>query len=108
MDVYSGTERKREVRIMLKQIFSLLTATVIVAFANAWAIGAELKVIPSIGLMESYNDNIYLTPQYQVKGWVTTATPGLELTGRTERLDVSLSARGKFDYYTSYDDTAYK
>ena len=108
MDVYSGTKSRKKGNIILKQVVSLFAAVMIMAFATAWAVGAELKVIPSIGLMESYNDNIYLTPQYQVKGWVTTVTPGLELTGRTERLDVSLSARGKFDYYTSYDDSAYK
>lgn len=106
MGIWSGKKRKKQESIILKQAFSLFAAVVMLGFAPTWAVGAEYKIIPSIGLMESYSDNIYLTPDYKVQSWITSATPGLELTGRTEKLDVNLSARGKFDYYMSYDDSA--
>ncbi len=106
MGIRAEMKRTKKASVTLKQAFNLLAAVLIVAFAPLWAVSAELKIIPSIGLMESYNDNIYLTPDYHVKGWITTATPGLLLSGRTEKLDVGLSARGKFDYYMGIDDSA--
>ena len=108
MGICSGKMKKKKKSIMLKQAFSLFAAVVMVTFAPAWAIGAEYKVIPSIGLAESYSDNLYLTPEHKVQSWITTVVPGLALTGRSEKLDVNLSARGKIDYYMSRDDAALK
>jgi len=57
------------------------------------AMGAEFKLIPSLGLQEEYNDNIFYTDKNRVDDFITTVTPGLELVNRTEKADVNLLAR---------------
>jgi hypothetical protein len=53
--------------------------------------GEELKLIPSLGLKEEYNDNLFFTEKDKKGDFVTTISPGLELSDRTERLDFNLS-----------------
>jgi len=52
----------------------------------------EFKVIPSLALKETYNDNVFFSPDNRIKSWITNVTPGLELVNKTERLDLNLSA----------------
>ncbi len=56
-------------------------------------IGDEFKLIPSIGIKEEYNDNLFFTEKDKKDDFITTILPGLELINRTERLDLNLSAR---------------
>ena len=52
----------------------------------------EFKLIPSIGIREEYNDNIFYSSNDTVDDFITTIRLGLELIERTERLDLNLSA----------------
>jgi hypothetical protein len=49
----------------------------------------EFRLVPSLAAREGYNSNIYFTPQDPVESWVTKVTPGLDVSGRTERLDAA-------------------
>ena len=51
----------------------------------------EFKLIPSLGLSEQYNDNLLLTERNKKDDFITSISPGLELSDRTERLDLNLS-----------------
>ncbi len=55
--------------------------------------GDEIKLTPFASLKEGYNDNIFLDSSNQKSDFITTFSPGLELSDRTERLDASLSLR---------------
>jgi len=57
----------------------------------AGAFGYEFRLVPSLAAQEGYNSNIYFTSQDRVDSWVTKVTPGLDLSGKTERLDAALS-----------------
>jgi len=49
----------------------------------------EFRLVPSLAAREGYNSNIYFTPQDPVDSWVTKVTPGLDVSGKTERLDAA-------------------
>ncbi len=53
----------------------------------------ELRLIPSLSVSEQYNDNILFTPNDKIRDFITTLSPGLGMTDRTERMDTELLAR---------------
>lgn len=53
--------------------------------------GQELKLTPSLATQEEYNDNIFLSSGNRIDDFITTVTPALELSSRTERRNASLS-----------------
>ncbi len=71
----------------------------------AIARGDELCFIPSVALMEQYNSNILLVPEADgvIKDYITTISPGFDLTNKTERLDSLLSLRLDRMQYSKYD-----
>ena len=56
----------------------------------AGAFGYDFRLVPSLAAQEGYNSNIYFTPQDRVDSWVTKVTPGLDVSGKTERLDAAV------------------
>jgi hypothetical protein len=88
----------------LPSIFSLLLLSSLLPFPMSEAMGAEFKLIPSLGLQEEYNDNIFYTDKNRVDDFITTVTPGLELVNRTEKVDVSLLARMGVLWYADNHD----
>ena len=52
--------------------------------------GNELKLTPSVTLKEEYNDNIFFSVNDRKKDFISTLTPGIELSDRSEKLDVNL------------------
>ena len=63
------------------------------------AAGDESKFIPSLDLKESYNDNVVFSANDKLHSLITTVTPGLSFTKRTEMLDLGLSARADIARY---------
>lgn len=63
-----------------------------VIFACAGSINADggRKLIPSITILEEYNDNIFMTAIDETDDVISTVSPGLELVEKTERLDASI------------------
>ena len=55
----------------------------------AGALGYDFRLVPSLAAREGYNSNIYFTPQDRVDSWITRVAPGLDVSGRTERLDAA-------------------
>jgi len=66
-------------------------ALALLATAPAAVSGQELKLTPSLAAQEEYNDNIFLATGNRLDDFITTLTPALELSSRTERHDTSLS-----------------
>lgn len=50
----------------------------------------ELKLVPSLTLKEEYNDNIFFSTSGRQSDFVSTMTPGIELSDRSERLDADI------------------
>lgn len=90
--------RKSAVRI------AFVAVALLVALPSG--VGAdEFKVIPSLALQEGYNDNILYTTSDKISSWVTTISPGLALTNRTEKLDLMLS--GLVDVLRYHEESNY-
>ena len=85
-----GVARKMEATIF-PLVFAFLFLSSV--FPSREARGAEFKLIPSVGVKEEYDDNLFFTEKDRVDDFITTITPGLELVNRTEKLDVNLLAR---------------
>jgi hypothetical protein len=66
-------------------------ALLLLAAMPAQAPGEELRLTPSIAVKEEYNDNIFLAVGNGVDDFITTLSPALELSSRTERRNGSLS-----------------
>ena len=64
---------------------------VLLALAPATVMGQELILTPSLAAKEEYNDNIFLSSGSSVGDFITTLTPSLELSSRTERRNIDLS-----------------
>ena len=65
-------------------------ATIAMAMLSPGGASAyEFRLVPSLAAQEGYNSNIYFTPQDPVDSWVTKVTPGLDVSGKTERLDAA-------------------
>ena len=59
------------------------------------AVADDFKVTPALGIKEEYNDNILYWVSDVEKDFITTVSPELTLTEKTERLDLKLW--GKLD-----------
>ena len=53
----------------------------------------DFRLIPSIDIKGEYNDNIFFDDRNEEEDFITTVSPGLKLSNRTERLNLGLSAR---------------
>lgn len=71
--------------------FAVAALALLVVLPSA-VVADEFKVIPSLALSEGYNDNILYSTSDTISSWVTTISPGLALTNRTEKTDLMLSA----------------
>lgn len=66
----------------------------------AWAEG--FNVTPSVAVRQEYNDNIFFTTTGAIDDYITTISPGLEISQESERLNASLN--GRVDGLVYYDN----
>lgn len=66
----------------------------------AGAAAYDFRLTPSVGVREEYNNNLYFDRDDEKDTWLTTVSPALEMTWRTERLDASLGGTGYWRSYT--------
>jgi len=77
-------------------------ATIAMAMLSPGGASAyEFRLVPSLAAREGYNSNIYFTPQDPVESWVTKVTPGLDLSGKTERLDAAAGGNVTWWWYNA-------
>lgn len=62
-------------------------------FGHFSAGGGERKWIPSIGLREEFNDNIFLSASDEVDDFITTLSLGLTFKERNERVNAEISGK---------------
>ena len=56
-------------------------------------------IMPTLGLQEEFNDNIFQTEQNRRWDLITVLTPGIALAANTPRLDLTLQYNPSFEYY---------
>ncbi|MEA5112574.1 MAG: outer membrane beta-barrel protein [Geobacteraceae bacterium] len=81
----------------------LLVALLLSGFCGS-ALGDEIKFTPFASLKQEYNDNIFLDPHDRKSDFITTFSPGLEISDRNERLDAALSLRFNGILYAHNDN----
>ncbi|MCE5311706.1 MAG: hypothetical protein LLF86_00985 [Nitrospiraceae bacterium] len=84
------------------RIAALFAALVLLLPATGY--GYELMPTLSIGLGESYNDNIYLTHSDRKGDFVTSITPGIDLSLKSLNTEIVLGYHPGFNYYASHSD----
>jgi len=67
----------------------LLLAVFLMSAGSAFA--DQFRLLPSISLKQEFNDNLFFDERAKSHDFVTTISPGLELTNKTEKLDLALS-----------------
>lgn len=83
----------------------LFTLTFLCAFVLHGEVTAgEFKLTPSAGLKGEYHDNLFFTEKRKKDEWITTLSPGIELSHRTERLDLNVLGRASFLFYADYHE----
>jgi hypothetical protein len=69
----------------------LLIAVFLMSAGSAFA--DEFKLLPGISLRQEYNDNLFFDRWAKTHDFITTISPKLDLTNKTEKLDLALSGR---------------
>jgi len=66
----------------------------------------ETKLIPSIEAKQAYNDNVFFDSRkaYVEEDFISTLTPGLEITDKSERLEARLKASFPLVYYADLNE----
>jgi uncharacterized protein (PEP-CTERM system associated) len=62
----------------------------------------EFTILPRVSISESYNDNIFLTPDHRKSDFITYLTPGVSVFGTTPNVQVSLDYAPTFAAYASH------
>ncbi len=75
----------------MKRILYIVLAVALLAVRPA--LGNELKLAPSVTLKEEYNDNIFFSTNDRKSDFISTLTPGVELSDRSEKMDANLLLR---------------
>jgi hypothetical protein len=91
--------------MMMAAVRLVIAALMLVVVLPTGAPADEFKVIPSLALSEGYNDNILYETSNEISSWVTTVSPALTLTNRTEKVDLMLS--GLVDIVRYHEESDY-
>jgi len=77
-----------------------------IALNGVWcsAYGNEIKFTPFASLKQEFNDNIFLDSHDKQSDFISTFSPGIELSDRSERLDAALSLRISGILYARSED----
>ncbi len=83
-----------------------LALLIIVAglFCPLAARGDEFRLIPSVGVRQTYDDNIFFEEKNTTDDIVTTISPALRLIEKTERLNAMVSSQIDWVLYLENDD----
>lgn len=70
-----------------------ILAIVLLQLYPSLVLGYELRLVPSIAIKEEYNSNIFLSADNVKTDFITTLSPGIEMTDRTGRMNADLNLR---------------
>ena len=79
-------------------------AFIVLAITPAPLSADELKLTPGLSVQEEYNDNIFLVSGNKQSDFITTLTPSLEFSSRTEQHAASISGGVNWLSYVRYTE----
>lgn len=82
-----------ELKNFIKIKHLVLILIILIFLPLNWTKAQEFKLIPSFNIKEEYNDNLFFTEKDKQKDFITTISPAIELSNKTERLDLNFSGR---------------
>jgi hypothetical protein len=68
----------------------ILKSTVVTLSLISPSLAAEVTVVPACEIKEEYNDNVFLVADNKKSDFITTLTPGITFSRRSERSNVTL------------------
>lgn len=77
----------------------VLLLGVVLGGEGGLALAQTFTLTPSLAVLETYDDNVLLSSTDRQSDFVTSIIPGLRLTVRDPRWDVTLAASARADYY---------
>ena len=82
----------------------VLLLGVVLGGEGGLALAQTFTLTPSLAVSETYDDNVLLSSTDRQSDFVTSISPGLRLTVRDPRWDVTLAASARADYYADRPD----
>jgi hypothetical protein len=98
-DMFHEVNDMRKSRLFV--IFSFVFVFSLSLLDISWA---GLKLTPSIGIREEYNDNIFLTPSHEEEDFITSINPAVYTTFDTKWLTLSLDYGLNFRFYAHHSE----
>jgi len=85
-------------RNLMRFLSSLSAALPALLPCPAWA--AKWEIVPTLSVVETYTDNLSLTPDaVKQSNWVTQVIPGISIAATGERLRFNFVYAPEFTYY---------
>ncbi len=85
--------------VIRRLLFALIAC--LFCSANLWA---EAEVHPRVSVSEEYNDNIYLSDDDAEDDWITTISPGLNLSYNNRSIRALIDYSMRFRFYADHTD----
>jgi len=79
--------------MILKKGIRIFCLVALASMIGSLGYADEFKLTPSIGVRESYDDNLFFSTDNKIDDYITRIFGGIDLLNRTERLDLNLSAK---------------
>lgn len=78
---------------------------VVILISTASLAFAKFSIVPSVGIQETYNDNIFLTNANEEDDFITTVSPGVKLEyAPNQSLELTLDYGLNFRFYSDHRD----
>jgi uncharacterized protein (PEP-CTERM system associated) len=84
----------------MRRSFPVLAAFVAtLSMTSSAALAGEWRIVPSVAVNETVTDNVGLDEHHRKSDWITDITPGINIIGRGDRLNLSLDYQLHGLYY---------
>jgi hypothetical protein len=88
----------------MKRTLIVLVILLSLAALPAGTKADEFKLTPVISVRQEYNDNVFFDTSHEKSSFITRVRPGLEMSDRTERLDLKLAGYATPFFYWDESD----
>ncbi|GHU07679.1 hypothetical protein FACS1894158_16230 [Betaproteobacteria bacterium] len=94
------TDTDMDMGMVTRCSFPILAAfTAALGMIPSSALAGEWQIVPSVSVNETVTDNVGLDKHHRKSDWITDITPGINITGRGDRVDLSLDYQLHGLYY---------
>jgi uncharacterized protein (PEP-CTERM system associated) len=96
------TDTDMDMGMAMRCSFPILAAfAAALGMSSSSALAGEWRIVPSVSVNETATDNVELVKNRRESDWITDITPGINITGRGDRLNLSLDYQLHGLYYAN-------